>query len=110
MLLLKFILAASFSFFHFTVDLEQHGMKGMGPFICVFFIVNTTVLHNQRLVKSTEVEPRTQRNCEYGGPTINHTLKFSTAQRVEASNPLCCSRVNYIFPVFPLPLETGQKL
>ena len=49
------------------------GLNYVGPLIQRFFsIVNTTVVHNQQLVESTDAEPRMKGNLGYGGLTINY--------------------------------------
>ena len=46
----------------------QKDLTCVGSLICRFFsIVNTTIPHDLKLVDSTDLESRIQRNCGYEG-------------------------------------------
>ena len=84
--------------------LEQIRFELCGStYMWIFFsTVNTTVLHDQRLVESMNVEQGIQRNQGWG-PTINYTQIFDCAEG-RCSSPLCCSRVNCIYIHSPRPI------
>lgn len=57
--------------------MNNMGLNCVGLLIHSFFsVVNTTVLYNLQLVEYAYVEPQIQRNCEYGGLTINDKWIF----------------------------------
>ena len=81
--------------------LEKHcwPLKSMDLFkLCwstytwIFSIVNTTVLHDLRMVKSVDEKPWLWKNHRYGGPTISYTRVFDWVEG-QYPNPLCCPYV-----------------
>lgn len=75
------------------MTLEKPNFGLHGPLTCRF--LNTTVLHGLWLVDSEGAEQQMWRNwIPEGGPQV--VLGLSAAQRIGASNPLRCSRVNDI--------------
>ena len=69
------------------------------------FSVNTTVLHDLRLVKSTDMDPWIQRNHGYGMLMKLYTYRFLTAG-VSTPNLLSCSKVSCNMNQLYFPVTT----
>ena len=95
----------------YSGPLNTMGLNDMSPLICGFFfsLINTTGLHNSRLVQSLNVEPQVQRNPQHGGSTLI-SADFSDYLEGWHSPSLHCSRVNSTGLFYPGPVSFGLHI
>lgn len=72
----------------YPIDSWTTGVKCSGPLTCIFFSINTTILHNLQLIESMAVHPRTWRNHRNRGLTVKLYLEFPLPRWVSLTSML----------------------